>query len=95
MVRSVFPSEVYDLRLGSGFRPTPGGRDLGVGRVGVSGIGGGGRIIIAKVGLGERNLVIGQGGSNFVFPPALGVAPLFSRRFALFGRIPMVARHSG
>jgi hypothetical protein len=56
-LRSVFSSEVYDLRLGSGFRPT-GGRDLGGGRVCIPGIGKGGRIIV-KAGLGERHLRIG------------------------------------
>jgi hypothetical protein len=95
--------------LSSRFRPTPGGRDLGVDNVGVSGIiqvsvpgigqvgvamiGQGGRII-AKVGLGERSLRISQGGRSLAFPPALRVLSLLSRRFALFGRFPVVARGS-
>ena len=92
-LRSVFPCEVYDLTLGSGFRPTLGGRDLGLGggQVCIPRIGKG-RRIFNEAGLGQRGLRIGRGGRNLVLPPPLGVLLLLSRSFLQFGA-PMVARH--
>ena len=87
---SVFPGEVYDIRLrprGGDFRPPRGGGDLGL-RQGAGGLG------LRQVGgnlLGLRQRV----GSLSLLPALAGVAPLLFRFGSglRFGWSPMVATH--